>query len=559
MADDSDFQCPQKKSVKGYKLAALGFVAILSAFWFVLRTGTRPSRILYPCQQAALSNISFFKITVGASLPSFASLRVSTGLMRPVLILTILSVGGFIIASDPTQIGIEPLQVDNNLARIPLTLTPHNATTTGSTSDIFYVQNATGPEGNMDASVNALIELMTTQGLHFYDSTSTPDGMIGEGDVIIIKMNGQWPMRGGTNTDLIKSVINAIHAHPDGFTGEVVIADNGQGDGNLNRRSPNSYYQNESAQEVAESFTPEWNVSTILWDNLRTSTVDDYDDGDFIDGYVRSSTWNNETNLYVSYPKFKSPASGVYISFKKGVWWNETGFNSNQLKIINMPVFKTHDLLAVTGCVKNYMGVPQGYVVESVNPGFLHEHFSVANGGMGTMIAETRAPILNILDMVWVNAHPVESSIHRGPWSRYSSASATDIIGASIDPVALDYWSAKNVLIPTAQYMNYSVYSSIDPDYEPISEHVRYPYVQLEESFHTYLRLSMNQLKDAGFQVTMNPSEMNVFVVAMDAAGPVTPTFPDSPGLMPLLAYVAIPIVAGLLILAAVVLRRRTG
>jgi hypothetical protein len=559
MADESDSQCPRKGRVKRNRLAALGFVAILSAVWIVLRTGTRPSRILYPCQQAALSNITLFKITVGASLPTIASLRASTGRLKPTLILTILSVGGFFMASDPALIGFEPLQVDNNLARVPLTLTPHNATTTGSTSDIFYVQNATGPEGDMDASVNALIELMGLQGLHFYDSTSTPYGLIGRENVIIIKMNGQWPMRGGTNTDLITSVINAIHAHPDGFTGEVVIADNGQGEGDLNWNSPNSYYQNQSAQEVAEFFVPEWNVSSILWDNLRASTVDDYDDGDFTDGFVRSSTWHSETNLYVSYPKFKSPASGVYISFKKGVWWNETGFNSDQLKIINIPVFKTHDLLAVTGSVKNYMGVPQGFVVESVHPDFLHEHFSVALGGMGTMIAETRAPTLNILDMVWVNAHPVESSINRGPWSRYSSASATDIIGASIDPVALDYWSAKNVLIPTAQYLNYSSYSSIDPDYEPISEHVRYPYVQLEESFHTYLRLSMNQLKDAGFQVTMNPSEMNVFVVAMEAAGPVTPTIPDSPRLMPLLAYVVIPMAAGLLIVAAIVTRRRTG
>ena len=559
MTDGSEMHCPQKERGKGHKLAILGFLAVLSAVWFVLRTGTRPTRILYPCQQAAIANISFFKIALGVSLPSIASLRASTGLWKPVLILTILSVGGFIMASDQLQLGLEPLQVDDNLTRVPITLTQHEASSSGITSDIFYVQNATGPEGNMDASVNALIDIMATQGLHFYDSTSTPDGLIGNEDVIIIKMNGQWEYRGGTNTDLIKSVINAIHAHPDGFTGEVVIADNGQGEGNLDRLNPNSYHRNQSAQDVAEFFTPEWSVSTILWDNLHGSTVDDYDSGDFGDGYVRSSTLNTETNLYVSYPKFMSPATGAYISFKNGIWWNGTGFNSNQLKIINMPVLKTHDLLAVTGSVKNYMGVPQGFIVESVHPQIPHEHFSVSQGGMGTLIAETRAPALNIMDMVWVNAHPVESSMDRGPWSRYWTARATDIIGASVDPVALDYWSAKNVLIPTAQYMNYSLYSSIDPDFEPISEHVYYPYVELEESFHTYLNRSMIQLKNSGFQVTMDPTEMNVFVAVMTATGPITPTIPDPPSPISFLPYAVIPVAAIFVVVVFALIRKRTG
>ena len=146
------------------------------------------------------------------------------------------------------------------------------------------------------------------------------------------------------------------------------------------------------------------------------------------------------------------------------------------------------------------------------------------------MIVETRAPDLNILDMVWVNANPLESSFDRGPWSTYSTASATDIIGASVDPVALDYWSAKYVLVPTAQYLNYTEYSSLDPDYEPISEHIYYPAVQMEESFHNYLEYSMDEMKNAGLQVTMDETEMNVFVVALSGTGPVTPTSPTSPG-----------------------------
>ncbi|MFW9908398.1 MAG: DUF362 domain-containing protein [Candidatus Thorarchaeota archaeon] len=559
MSHNSKGRCPlEERERKKRRLVTLAIVAIASTVWFVIRTGTKPSRIVYPCQQAALANISLFKTVASVSLSTFASLRVFTGWMKPIAILSILTVGGFAIATDPFQIGLEPLQVDSNIERVPIVLTQQTAQSPETASNLFYVQNATGPEGNMDSSVIALIDLMALQGLYFYKSTTTPDGLIGSEDVIIIKMNGQWDRRGGTNTDLIKSVINAIHNHPDGFTGEVVIADNGQGEGDLDRTYSNSYYHNQSAQDVADSFT-QWNVSTYLWDDLRFSTVDDYDEGDFTDGYVRIPTWHEDTQLYCSYPKFQSRATGAYISFKNGIWRNGTGFDPDGLKILNMPVLKSHELLGVTASVKHYMGIPQGFIVPDVDPDFLHEHYSVRHGGMGTLMAETRAPVLNILDMVWINANPLESSIYRGPWGAYSHTSATDTIGASVDPVALDYWSAKHILVPTAQYLNYTSYSSLDPDYEPISEHINYPVVQQEESFHNYLERSMNILKDAGFQVTMNESEMNVFAVAMTDAGPITPTIPNIPDSM---NYVTIMIGgAGLVLIAilALAMKRRVS
>jgi hypothetical protein len=559
MRRDPERQCPhqEREGKNKRRLVTMALVALVSAIWFVIRTGTKPTRVFYPCQQAALANISLFKTVASVSLPSFASLRVSAGAMKPIVILAMLSVGGFIIATDPV-IGFEPLQVDPNLERVPIVLTPQTAISQENASDLFYVQNATGYEGNMDSSVSALIDLMGEQGLHFYNTPTKLDGLIGSDDVVLIKINGQWPRRGGTNTDLIKSVINAIHDHPDGFTGEVVIADNGQGIGSLDYSSPNSYYQNQSTQDMADSFAPEWNVSTILWDDLHFSTVDDYNDGDFTDGYVRSSVWNEEMQLYTSYPKFQSPATGAYISFKQGVWHNGTGFDSDGLKILNMPVLKSHELLGVTSCVKHYMGVPQGFIVGAISPDVPHEHYSVKLGGMGTMIAETRAPDLNILDMVWVNANPLESSFDRGPWSTYSTARATDIIGASVDPVALDYWSAKHVLVPTAQYLDYTSYSSLDPDYEPISEHIYSPYVEQEESFHNYLERSMNEMKEAGLQVTMDEDEMNVFVVAISDAGPVTPTTPGGPVLIDYLPL-AIGVVVLVLFVGAVVVVKQRG
>lgn len=60
----------------------------------------------------------------------------------------------------------------------------------------------------------------------------------------------------------------------------------------------------------------------------------------------------------------------------------------------------------------------------------------------------------------------------------------------------------------------------------------------------------MNILKDAGFLVTMNETEMNVFVEIMSNTGPVTPTTPDGSGS---LDYLPIVIGGAALVLVAVI------
>jgi hypothetical protein len=413
----------------------------------------------------------------------------------------------------------------------------------------------------MDAAVSALLDMMESEDCEFYKSSQTPSGMIGSDDVIILKVNGQWASRGGTNTDLVKSVITAIGNHPDEFTGEIIVADNGQGLGNLDFFHANSYYRNQSVTDVVNSFS-EFNISTYLWDTLRSSTVDEYSEGDLTDGYVLNSTWDSNTEIFTSYPKFRT-IHGTYISFRNGVWDSETGYDSDRLKVINMPVLKSHFRYGVTGCVKNYMGLPKGHIVGSVDPGIPHEHFSIALGGLATLMVQTRAPVLNILDMVWVNAHPMESSTRRGPWSEYSSASFTDIIGASQDPVALDYWASKIVLCGTAEYLNYTTYSSLSPDYEPLSEQY-YGSDPMDESFHNYLERSMNVLVNAGYSATLNETEMNAYVVQLVGTatpGPTTtpgPTGPPDGWLdIPITMALLLPISAVIVVIAAVKVRRR--
>ncbi|MFX0107128.1 MAG: DUF362 domain-containing protein [Candidatus Hodarchaeota archaeon] len=553
---DQTIGCDQKHRKKSWAFLA---IAVASAFWLILRTGRKPSRLAYPCQQAALTNIQIAGLGILTSVPSLLKLRSSLIKMKPVLVLGIIIAGSACITSSSVPYDVAyNLSSEDDYTRVPIVLEPDTAVAPESASNLFFIQNASGYEGNMDPAVTELLQLMESEELYFYKTNDTPSGLIASDDVIILKVNAQWAYRGGTNTDLVKSIINAIINHPDGFTGEIVAADNGQGLGNLNPFYGNAFDRNQAIQDVVDSFSAH-DVSTFLWDDLRTSIVDDYDTGNMDDGYVRNNTWHSDTEIYTSYPKFRTE-HGTYISFKNGVWDSETGFDSDRLKVINLPVLKSHFRYGLTGCVKNYMGVPNGRIVPDVDPGIPHEHFSIGLGGMATLMVETRAPILNILDMIWVNPHPMESSTQRGPWSNYPDARFTDIIGASQDPVGLDYWASKNVLCATAEYLNYTVYSSLDPDYEPLSEQY-YGTEPMDESFHNYLERTMNVLASMGFQVTMDDDEMNVYVTALTGHPLVSPTTtptPTEPGDQSVLILaVTIPLSAGVLIAVLSLLKRR--
>ena len=267
-----------------------------------------------------------------------------------------------------------------------------------------------------DDGVAQLVDKMQAGGQPFYQTAETPNGLIASDDVIVLKINCQWSQRGGTNTDLIKAVAEALAAHPEGFTGEIVIADNGQGSGRFDWPQPNSAHQDQTVQDVVQALQGQMRISSYLWDSIALNPVAEYADGDTTDGYVVEDGLR-ETGLEISYPKFTTQY-GTRISFKRGVW-DEAGehYNGARLKVINMPVLKSHSTYQVTGAVKSYMGVVANQLSGS------RPHNNVGNGAMGTLMAETRMPTLNIIDMVWVGAG-------RGPDTTYDSAVSVRAIAA---------------------------------------------------------------------------------------------------------------------------------
>src|SRR5512139_1761098 len=138
-----------------------------------------------------------------------------------------------------------------------------------SSSPLYWVTDVPGQpfltrgNGNCHAGVETLLHWMGRSGLKFYRSSrqtilSGPNGMIDSGDVVLIKVNAQWKYRGCTNSDLIRGLIQRILDHPDGFMGEVVIIENGQGRGSLDCDTGSAYGGDTSvhanANDEAQSF-----------------------------------------------------------------------------------------------------------------------------------------------------------------------------------------------------------------------------------------------------------------------------------------------------------------
>jgi len=314
-------------------------------------------------------------------------------------------------------------------------------------SDIFSVSSIPnqpfrrkllGP--NHHLGIDCLIHLMGAGGLKFYRSkkkgpVSGRKGMIAATDVVLIKVNAQWKYRGCTNSDLIRGLIQAILDHPDGFDGEVVVIENGQGYGSLEcaamTRYPdssihaNANRSHHSFTYVVDNLIADSRVSCFLLDSLRLRFIDDSDH--LTDGY---RDYEN-----VSYPCFTT-ARGNRVELREGIWTG-TGHAQN-LKLLNVPVLKHHDVggSEITAALKHVYGIL------SMRPGdanYSYRHYVGLGQTCGKMMVSVRTPVLNIIDAIWVSHLALTGEPEE-------ATRRVNRLAASQDPVALDYWAAKNIL-----------------------------------------------------------------------------------------------------------------
>ncbi|MCD4811306.1 DUF362 domain-containing protein [bacterium] len=316
--------------------------------------------------------------------------------------------------------------------------------------------------------------------------------IIGKNDIVVIKPNGQQIMHNMTNTNTIKEFVDQVLSIP-GFSGEVIVAENHHyhpddragwttthrnGDYNLNELI--AYYHDRGIANVTKYH---WRDGGIV----RNSTLKDTERGRIVsgpgegDGYV----WTDEEYSYegrktkMTYPIFTSAYSGVTIDFKNGAWKNGK-YTGQPVKFINMSALRHHSNAGVTAAIKNYLGVvdltcgyrgknPAGYynfhyiavdwpwigILRKGMKSFITSKFArkqeitrkiadfvgPQNGALGGAVGH----FMKTIRMADLNVVTAEYAGHQG---RRKTPGHTKTVLASTDPVALDYYAGKHVLLP---------------------------------------------------------------------------------------------------------------
>lgn len=329
-----------------------------------------------------------------------------------------------------------------------------NPTESKNASNVFFAKN-----GAPAQNVEKLFDIMGGIG-----------NFIGGDDVVVIKPNCQQLLQGGTNTDCLKGLIDAILGIP-GFTGEIILAenihknnpdistDNLWNTGNMTHNGAmnvntllNYYNTNRGLYPAIHDHGGDINVSKYhLMDANRGGRVTTGpSDGD---GYVRRTDleyfvpdggWEFNQNLgyastIMTYPIFTSAHSGITVDLMNGCWRSGQYIPTNCFFIM-MSALNFHGTYAgVTGAVKNYYGVvelPGSFMGQYSD---IHRlGFPAGGGAVGKHIKEIRRADMHVTTAEWCG--------HNG--RQASNPVQTKTVLASTDPVALDYWASKHIVYP---------------------------------------------------------------------------------------------------------------
>jgi hypothetical protein len=493
------------------------WLGIGSVLWLLLRSGTKPSRLRYPCQQAAAGTGSFWLSAfvlpgilrglrgAGLNLPS---VRISRKARNLLLTAAISAAAVFVPLSLIRHRVVVPLPVQSVL--------PVWTSSRPTQSHIFVVDSIPVPDSNAvyHEGLDSLLSLLAQNGTYLYRSSQNlpwcdTAGLIAKNDVVLIKVNAEWPERGMTNTDLIKGLIARIVAHPDTFTGEVELVENGQWRHSWAYSQNNAERRSQTMEDVVDLFAGQgYNVGAYNWTAIgyggSNRWVSEFDLGDTVSGYVR------EDSTGMTYAKFVT-SYGTSISTRLGVW-NGSSYEPERLRFINMPVLKSHSIMGVTAAVKHYIGF-----LSYADSGSTSMHRrAMTQGLLGVEFGKARFPDLNIIDATWVSAE-----ITTGPNAPYNMCTRLNTLVASKDPIAADYYAGRYMLRPASWWNGHPGlrnYGRMDPDNlntenpgsgRPYSDSTPcngYPY----NAFHQMLVSNRDEMLRYGRQVTMDTTEMTV-------------------------------------------------
>jgi hypothetical protein len=321
---------------------------------------------------------------------------------------------------------------------------------------------------------------------------------IGLRDIVLLKPNAQWWNQGTTNTDAMRAFIEMVLEIP-GFQGEIIVAENHHfpdenSRGWTTEQRNGAYNLNELVHHFQR--IGKRNVTKHHWRDggpSRPGYWGGAENGGIVtgpgngDGYM----WRSDL-VYVSptgrkammsYPIFTSKYSGITIDFKEGLWKNGAYLKDRKLRFINFAGLNHHGPdTGITASIKNYLGIcdmtcgyrgtgPEGfhnfhYVGYNILPGKIkyilgkfgwREKTPAMGACVGYFIRTVRAADLNVVTAEWVGY---------GSRTDLNLREQAKTVLASVDPVALDFIAARDVMMPaTKKHASGSVFESMnDPE-----------------------------------------------------------------------------------------------
>ena len=275
------------------------------------------------------------------------------------------------------------------------------------------------------------------------------------------RRSGEAPSYGrlATSTDVLKGVIWRILQHPDGFSGEVVVAENTQWAeaelGQQPRRTPRT--RTSPTRTWSRAFQARgYPVSFAAWDGLPLVAggsvgAAGYPTGEYADGNDvrrlhparRSGGSGSEPVLVPQVPDDRRPL----VSMRYGLW-NGASYEPGRVKLVNLPVLKKHGMAGSTIAWKNYIGF---VTIEGNDSRFgswdaMHDFFWGYTG-----VSAPSYGLIGPPDGPRPHFRPQRRRRDLGRDGRATPAATAvrqDALLASTDPFAVDWYTSEYVLRP---------------------------------------------------------------------------------------------------------------
>jgi hypothetical protein len=327
------------------------------------------------------------------------------------------------------------------------------------------------------------------------------DGVVGVDDVVLIKVAAQWWNQGMTNVAAARRLIERVLARP-GFRGEVLVFENTHfrlADGSGLARAwtrPSERNVDVPGWTKLGDLIPHFAGRPVSFVGLVDAGASDLagdgwhdpgrahgvyggdgrgpiPDGDARDGYhwdfgrtfrlARSRVSSAQTPL--TWPRFTSPASGLVVDLQDGVHERAGGRLvpvGRKLTWLQMVNVNEHVSTGMTACCKSLMGVVDMSAGRMGSDPRVRDYQSVhyfghpdapwrMAGPLAHFARSVRAPDLYLAVAEWVAAVPrgVEwNDDTMDPRMEERSAHRLRTVVVGTDPVAVDWWCAKNLLHP---------------------------------------------------------------------------------------------------------------